>query len=391
MADITLLATADWDHPFWTNKQHVALSLARLGHRVLYIESLGLRGVRAQSSDRQRILRRLRQGLRLPRKVGKNLWVWSPLVLPGVRAAWQMAINRWMFTSGLALVRTWLRLQADWLWTYNPKTLAYLNTTNYQRLIYHCVDDIQAQPGMDSSDLDYWEQALCRRASIVFVTSPALETTRKPFNSATFFLPNVADHDHFSSALDPNVVLPPDFIDIPTPRIGFVGAISSYKLDLNLIKNLAIIRPDWSIVLIGLVGEGDPETDVSELECLENIYLLGPKSYRDLPAFLKGFDVAILPLRRNAYTESMFPMKFFEYLAAGRGVVSTSISSLQPYHQEALLVEPDVKSFECGIAYLLSVDSPDKRQGRSLFSAAYNYDSRTVKMLEYIRALQHVS
>ena len=85
MADFVVLATADWDHPLWTNKQHVAVALAAEGNRVLYVESLGLRSAQPTGRDLKRILKRLRRGLRLPRLVQKGIWVWSPLVIPGGR------------------------------------------------------------------------------------------------------------------------------------------------------------------------------------------------------------------------------------------------------------------------------------------------------------------
>jgi len=141
MADITLLSTADWDQLLWTNKQHVASELADLGHRVLYIESLGLRAPRRQSKDLGRILRRLVKGLRPPRQVKPNLWVWSPLVLPGARGPLITQLNRSILLGGLALARRWLGLRAELLWTYNPKTLAYGLPGPYGILVYHCVDD----------------------------------------------------------------------------------------------------------------------------------------------------------------------------------------------------------------------------------------------------------
>lgn len=387
MADITLLATADWDHPLWTNKQHVAVALARLGHRVLYVESLGLRGVRAEASDRHRILRRLRRGLRLPRNVEPGIWVWSPLVLPGARGVLALALNRLLFAAGLWLVRSWLRLRPDWLWTYNPRTLAYLDPAAYRRLIYHCVDAIQSQPGMDAADLDRWEEALCRRASIVFVTSPALEASLRRFNPHTHFFPNVADHSHFAQALDPSTTVPPELAALPRPRIGFIGAISAYKLDLALLEALAAARPDWTLVLIGPVGEGDPDTDVTALRGQANVRLLGPRPYAQLPAYLAGLDAAILPLRRNPYTEAMFPMKFFEYLAAGRPVVATAIRSLQAYGERVRLVEPVPAAFLAALEAELAQDSAERRLERLAFAAAHTYDGRTRSMLALIAEL----
>ena len=83
MADVILLSTADWDHPLWTNKQHLAVSLADAGHRVVYIDSLGVRSARTGRSDARRILRRLRRSLTPLRQVRQRIWVVSPLVLPG--------------------------------------------------------------------------------------------------------------------------------------------------------------------------------------------------------------------------------------------------------------------------------------------------------------------
>ncbi len=395
MADITLLATADWDHPLWTNKQHVACSLAELGHRVLYVESLGLRpprqGPRGPSaakagSDRGRIWRRLRHGLLPPRQVRPGLWVWSPLVLPGAQAGLALRFNRLMLALGLGLWRRVLGLRADWLWTYNPMTLAVLKPRPWRRLIYHCVDAIQAQPGMPAAAIEQWEQRLCRRADAVFVTSPDLQRRLAPLNPLTRFYPNVADGAHFARALDPALPLPADLAAIPAPRLGFVGAISAYKLDLALLEQLARTHPSWSLVLIGPVGEGDPDTDVAALAALANVHLLGPRAYAELPAYLKGFDLGLLPLRFNPYTQAMFPMKFFEYLAAGLPVVASAIDALQPFADLALLGDPTPQVFATAITAALAGEGPSQQQ-RLAGAAAHTYRGRTEAMLRDLAAL----
>ena len=101
MADVILLSTADWDHPLWTNKQHTAVSLADQGHRVLYIDSLGVRSVRADRADGGRILRRLRRSLRPLRRVHDSIWVLSPLVLPGRTLGMTGRLNRWSLNLAL--------------------------------------------------------------------------------------------------------------------------------------------------------------------------------------------------------------------------------------------------------------------------------------------------
>lgn len=351
--DVVLLATADWDHPFWTNKQHVARTLAELGNRVLYVESVGLRAPRLEGQDVLRIWRRLRRGFRPPRRVAPRLWVWSPLLIPAAHAGWKRKLNQILFSSGLSFWRCWLGLRADLFWTYNPLTglLLKLPLKNYRQTVYHCVDDLTAQPCMPSALIAAEEEKLCRLSDQIFVTSPELLRTRSAYNSSVSYYSNVADVSHFSLARNHIGPIPQDLARLPSgPRLGFIGAISGYKLDLDLLAALADHRPDCQIVLIGRVGEGDPGTVLAPLLHCANVHHLGSKPYSQLPDYLRGMDVALLPCPLNAYTRSMFPMKFFEYLAAGVPVVATDLPALHEYQHLARL---------CGTAhdFLAAVDA----------------------------------
>ena len=385
MADILLISTADWDHPIWTNKQHVACALSELGHRVLYVESLGLRPIRVDASDSRRLIKRLYKGLRPPRQVRPGLWCWSPLVLPGARGSLAMCLSRQSFRLGLRVAIWMLGLHPVWIWTYNPKTLAYYKPPKDKLLIYHCVDDIQSQPDMHLADISAWESQLCERSDVVFTTSPALQESRGHFNHRTLYFPNVADHAHFSRALAEDLAIPSDLASIPGPRIGFIGAISQYKLDFRLLAEMVEQTPQYSWVMIGPVGEGEGSTDLALFRGLKNIHFVGMRPYQVLPAYLKGFDVAILPSKKNAYTHSMFPMKFFEYLSAGVPVVATDIDSLLPYADVASLVAPQPDLFLQAIRDVLVqfADFPSRKR-LSSFASEYNYRRRTTTMLECI-------
>jgi len=386
MHDIVLLSTADWDNPFWTNKQHMAVNLAASGYRVLYIDSLGLRRPSLQAQDTSRMARRLRRGLRAPRKVRENLWVLSPLVLPWHHSMIVRRLNKTWLTLCLTLARAHLGLKPEMLWTYNPLTMDLLDVRRFKRLVYHCVDDIKAQPGMPAETIGEAEPRLIAAADCVFCSAPKLAEYCREFNARTYFFPNVADYDHFSKALADDTVIPEDLARIPKPRIGFIGALSAYKVDFNLLRQIALARPEWSIVLIGKIGEGDPWTDPRLLEGLKNLTVLGPRDYALLPQYLKGIDVALLPNMINQYTAGMFPMKFFEYLAAGKPVVATDLPALEDYRT---LVHIGV-SPEDFIAKIEQALAEDGRQRLSRLEAAreHTYAKRLEKMMALLHGIE---
>ncbi len=382
--DIVLLSTADWDNPFWTNKQHVAVELARRGHHVFYIDSLGLRRPTASGQDVRRIGRRLLRAFRPPRLVRERLWVWSPLAIPLQRYALVRLLNRWALATGLRFWCRWLGLLPELLWTYNPMTTRLFPTDLFATVVYHCVDEIRAQPGMPAREIDEAETELLAVADHCFVTAEQLFETRRRLNASTHYFPNVADFEHFGKARDPRTQIPEDLERLRRPRIGFVGAITGYKLDLPLLRRLAVSHPEWSIVLIGKVGEGDPWADIGPLASVPNVHLLGPRPYAELPAYLKGFDVAILPSAQNAYTRGMFPMKFFEYLAAGCPVVSTALPALRAYGHVASLAESEA-AFVTAVERCLRGQTPPI-DARLDVAREHTYERRTARMLQLLGA-----
>lgn len=382
MPDILLVSTADWDNPYWTNKQHVAVQLARRGHRVFYVESQGLRAPTATAKDLRRIFRRLRRALHPPREVRPGLWVWSPLVIPLQRFQAVREVNRILLRAGIGFW-TWRKsLRVRILWSYSPLTADLYDVSAFDTVVYHAVDDIKAQPGMPVEVIADGEAAFLRKADFVFTTSPNLQSLHEKLNPRTFYFPNVCDYDHFKTALDPSLDLPEELAAIPAPRIGFVGAISAYKLDFAMIAGIARSRPDWNFVFVGEIGEGDPLTDASEITGLRNLHFMGGRAYRSLPAWLKGMDVAILPNLLNDYTKSMFPMKFFEYLAAGRPVVATNLHALAAWSDIAALTG-DEAGFREAIERILQGDVPPLER-RLDAASSHTYESRTEKMMALI-------
>jgi glycosyltransferase involved in cell wall biosynthesis len=261
-------------------------------------------------------------------------------------------------------------------------TTDFLPSLQFDTIVYHCVDEIKAAPGMPRDAIERSEAELICRADVVFVTAPRLAESRCRLNPNTHYLPNVADYGHFSKSLEPTTLIPDDLARISEPRIGFVGAISTYKLDFNLLVRVAQAHPEWSIVLIGQVGEGDPWTDISGLRSISNIHLLGPRPYAMLPAYLRGLRVGLLPNRLNDYTASMFPMKFFEYLAAGLPVVSTDLPALRDYADVAMLAQTPQEFIEA-IESALAKRGPEL-ENRLARAKQHTYASRMDAMLDIL-------
>ncbi len=160
------------------------------------------------------------------------------------------------------------------------------------------------------------------------------------------------EQGHFARALDPDLALPPAIRELPHPLIGFFGVLDE-RLDLDLLARAAALRPAWSWVLIG------PLIKLQEraLPRRPNIHYLGQRDYQDLPAYLKAFDVAMLPFARNAATRSISPTKTLEYMAAHTPIVSTPIPDVLALYGAVVRVAADPERFVAAAQAALDEDA----------------------------------
>lgn len=330
--DIVLFSTADWDNPFWTNKQHMAKIFEANGHRIIYIDSLGLRKATATAKDFKRIFRRLQALISPYKQVSQSIWRVSPFILPFHNNKFIKIFNKWFLFFTIQFLAKKLKFKDIVIWTYSPVTDDIVDLFKDKKLlVYHCVDDLRASPGIDANMIEERETSLAKKANIIFTTSQTLLQRLILINIQTYYLNNVCDYNHFARAKLESFEEPKEYKNILKPRILLIGALSHYKVDFELIAFIAQQKPQWSWILIGEIGEGDPETNVALLKACNNVYFLGAKSYNVLPQYLQHCDVTVIPARLNQYTDSMFPMKFFEYLSAGKQVVTTDLKTLHEY------------------------------------------------------------
>ena len=370
--DIVCVGFADWDTDLWTNQHHLMSRLAR-DNRVLFVESLGLRRPQLAGRDLTRIARRLRRGLQAPRAID-GLHVLSPLVLPLHRSPSRTGAEPSALLPALVgRAARRLGMRRPILWAYVPQAEVLIDVLDPSLIVYHCVDDIAAQDRIDTASFRAAETRFAARADLVLASAPAIAERLRRISSNVLDAPNVADTELFSRALESGP-LDPQMAELPTPRIVFTGAIVAVKLDLPLLAELARLRPTWSFALVGPIGPGEPRADVSQITAEPNIHLLGPRAYGELPAVLRAADAGLIPYARNALTESIFPMKVYEYLAAGLPVVATPLPALAGLTDIA--TAPDAQGVADLLDAALEEDDHDHRAERSRAAASHSWEQR---------------
>jgi UDP-galactopyranose mutase len=217
------------------------------------------------------------------------------------------------------------------LWYYSPMALPYSDHLNPAITIYDCMDELSAFKAAPPR-LKELEVCLMSRADVVFTGGHSLYEEKKHLHHNIHPFPSSIDKSHFVKARifkeDPE-----DQAAIPHPRFGFYGVIDE-RFDIELIDKLSALRPNWHFVLVGPIIKIDP----ASLPVKENIHYLGRKEYKDLPDYLSGWDVAMLPFALNESTKYISPTKTPEYLAGGKPVISTSIRDVvTPYGKLGLV------------------------------------------------------
>jgi len=384
--DIICLSDAPFSYPLWTNKQHIMSRLAERGYRVLYVDpQLGFIGWLKWLLERR--LRFSDLFLWVKRR-NTNLWVFSPILMPP-RYKWGRRVNDWVRLRGTKILSHRLGFKSPLLWIYHPDAVYFAQRIKNSFVIYDCVDEYSTFPAYSAparkAQIQANEARLLKIADLVFTTSRPLYELKKQSNPQTYLVENVADAEHFGKALLEETAISSEMAELSKPIIGFVGALDAYKVDFELIKYLALSRPEWSFVLIGPIGEGDRQTRVDSLQKITNIHFLGPKQYSQLPNYVKGFDVCIIPYQVNQYTYYSFPLKVYEFLASGKPVVTTNLPSIK-HLSGVLKIASDYQEFLQFLSQAVEEDDSKDRARRIEVARQNSWDYRVEKILEIIKS-----
>jgi UDP-galactopyranose mutase len=268
------------------------------------------------------------------------------------------------------------------LWYYTPMAMAFTRHLRPRATVYDCMDELAAFAGAPV-EMTERENELFDRADLVFTGGPALFEAKRHRHPSVHAFPSSVDIAHFTRARLPQRD-PADQATIPHPRVGFYGVIDE-RLDVSLIGRLAELRPDWHIVLVGPVVK----IDHNLLPRGANIHYPGPKPYDQLPAYLAGWDVAMLPFDRNDATRYISPTKTPEYLAGGKPVVSTSIRDVvRTYGRRGLARIADTpEEFAAAVEAALAEDPAERRRDADAFLSQTSWDGTWARMYQLISSV----
>jgi glycosyltransferase involved in cell wall biosynthesis len=429
--DIVIISSIDWSF-LWQGHQEIARRLAAEGNRVLYLENTGVRapGVR----DAARVASRLKRwssalGTGGLREVAPGVHVCSPLVLPPFGPRWRRQLNRRLFLPLVARTARRLGFRDPLVWTYLPNdtTLDLISLLPRSAVVYYCIADF-AQLTPHRERLREAERRLVETSDVVFAQCSALAQMCLESNKNVHVFPFGVNLDAFPleddggaevlngaetfaglEAIDgketneragaketvagketqgrSDVIGEADarlLRELPRPIIGYVGGMHRH-VDFDLLKRMAAARPSWSWVCVGAL-----QADATGLGALPNVHLLGQKPHEQLAAYMRRFDVCVVPYANNAYTQTVVPTKINEYLAMGKPVVSTDLPTVLEFnarHRVLTTAPPRAESFLLAIERALRLPKDRAtRLNRRRVAELYDWGAQLEAMSDLVEA-----
>lgn len=382
--NVVIISSIDWA-THWQMHQQLATALVAAGNRVLFVENTGVRGPRFEDIGRvrERIINWFKS-TRGFREIQPDLTVFFPLFLPFPYSSLAGWINRFMLSKSVSKWMHVARFHDPVVFTFLPTPLAQalIRDVDPALVVYYCVDNMAgSSPAVYK--LRPWEDLLFSQADLVFVTSEAIRERAAIHAQNVHVFPSGVDFLKFALAIE-RVSTPDDMVSLPRPVVGYVGALSGV-LDQDLLLEMAAQMPSATFALVG-----PPYNDVSRLGTFPNIKLLGARSHDQIPAYIKGFDVALIPYLRTSFTDSVYSCKLNEYLAMGVPVVSTNMREVRAFAErfpDVVTIGNDTMDFIAKVKQALDdpqIQSQSMRDKRIAVAKENTWDQRFAGIMEVI-------
>jgi glycosyltransferase involved in cell wall biosynthesis len=378
-------APGKWDG-LWRNRQQLMSVLARQ-NRVLFVERrLHLRPTLAG----------FRRGdigpsalCRSPiRQISENLFVfryptWAPISGRFPLHQLTRIVRRLSVQNALRK----LQMTQPIVWFSQPDMVDLVNEIPQARLLlYHIVDEYTAYSDQTPSSrrrAEEQEKEMMALVDAVIVVSRNLYKAKRPFNPNTYLIPNGVNYQSYADALaEPQS--PDDLMAIKNPRLGYIGLVGD-KLDLNMLVELAQENPEWSLVLLGQVRVHQQKEAWRALQMLPNVHHLGPVEVSQVPHYVKGFQVGLMPYLQNCHAEYISPLKLYDYLAAGLPIASLDIPAAREFSQYIHLTD-NPRSFAQAVRAALADTTPERYQARRNVAAQHTWEARVEQLSDLIQA-----
>lgn len=275
-------------------------------------------------------------------------------------------------------------------WTFSLETASLINFLKQGTLIYDRPDHLASVDPKEDREIKKKEETIIKAARIIFVNSPLSLDHVKKFNKTSFLTPWGCSEDFFEKE---RIKTPVEVEKIPQPRIGFVGHLN-HRVDMKLLYRLAFANKSWSFILVGPVFDYDPQQSkkvnfyfwLEKLKKLPNVYLIGSKPKKEVKNYISSFDVCLIPYdTKQEFVKGCNPMKFYEYLALEKPVVSVPIVALNKFPKEAVVLANSACKFSKGIdSCLKSVNNPEVISIRKKIAQENTWERRVLFVLKII-------
>ena len=382
--DIVCFSSIDWQF-IWQGHQEIMSTLAANGNRVLFVENTGVRAPAMR--DLPRVTQRLRnwwKGTKGFRRERDNLYIYSPLLLPFPYSSVVRRFNRSLLTRAL---NRWMRAAGfgrPIVWTFLPTPLIrdVMRDIGPSASVYYCIDDF-ASSSTAARRIARSEEQLLREVDLVFVTSEKLREKAAQFSDSVSLFPFGVSYRKFESIRDAPGETPADLAALPGPVVGYVGGIHQW-VDMRLLRDVARRMPETTFALVGPL-----QIDVSSGDA-PNLHFLGKKAHDDIPRYIKGFDVGIVPYLLSDYTANVYPTKLNEYLAMGIPVVATDLPEIRRFnadHGSCVAVAGDAGQFVTALQTALRPSTDEDRRARIEVARVNSWHARIVQMSALINGV----